>query len=105
LKLQGIEPQALKNRPKLDPKLLYYRAVFSELSDSRNYSQSGQPMPIPISEYVSYCELFGISRQVERERLFKLVRAQDRAFVQHSAKQIKEQLENDKKTAPAVVHK
>lgn len=99
----GIEPIALQNRPKLEKKLLYFRSVFVELSDSRAYSQYGQPLPIPISEYVAYCEMFEIRSLAERERLFHMVRAQDRAYVQHMSKKMKADL--DKKTNTAVAPK
>jgi len=101
LAADGVEPQALKDRPTLRPELAYYQEVFEELSESRHYSAAGTPLPIPVSEIVSYCELFRVDSLVEREELFRAVRVLDRQFV----KQITEQLKPakpDTKTKSAV---
>ncbi len=73
-----------------------------ELSDSRTYSDVGQPMPIPISEYVAYCELFGIKLLSERETFFRQVRALDRAYREVVSEQLSQKLETDKKTDSGV---
>lgn len=102
LKEQGMDPPALRNRPVVEGHLRYYQEVFSELTDSRGYSQSGVPLHIPISEYGAYCEFFGIRSITERERLFRMIRAMDRAFVKVVSAQVKARL--DSKTNSVVEH-
>ena len=81
LKAAGKDPQALRDQPQLNPQQRYYQEVFKEVTESRNYTQEGMPLPIPNSEIQSYFETFYINSLVERERLFKMIRAQDRTFV------------------------
>jgi hypothetical protein len=49
---------------------------------------------------VAYCELFGIGSLSERERLFKMVRVQDRVYVDHATEKIR--VESAKNSKPAV---
>lgn len=87
----------------LKAKLLYYRTAFLQLSGSRQYTQTGSALPIPISEYAAYCQMFDITSLAEKERLFEMVRAQDRTYVEHSAEKVKEQMaENAKHSKSAV---
>lgn len=97
----GVKPKALQNRPVLGVNLLYYRNIFAQLSDSRQYSQSGAPLPIPISEYVAYCEFFGIRALTERERFFKMVRAQDTTYVRYTSDKIRADMDTNSKSAVA----
>lgn len=95
-------PKALRDRPVLPPDLAFYKRLFTELSDSRSYTQHGQPLPIPISELVSYCEMFGIKQLSERQTFFRVIRALDRAYVDVSAERMKQQQATDNKAPPAV---
>lgn len=94
----GEAPQALRDRPVLPLDLAYYKRLFHELSDSRPYSQHGQPLPLPISEIAAYFDLFGIKELSERQVLFKALRALDRAFVDVCKEQLEKKLETDRKT-------
>lgn len=89
----------------MKPKLLYYRTAFIELTDSRPYTQSGSPLPIPISEIRAYCEFFGIETLREKERLFRLVRAQDRAYIEYRHEQASKEGKKVKKSKRAVAER
>lgn len=62
-------------------RLWYYRDIYDEIAGSRQYTMNGEPLPIPISELLAYCEMFGIRRLEEREKLLRMVRAMDRAYL------------------------
>jgi hypothetical protein len=81
LKEDGKDPQALRDRPVLTEQQVYYHQVFSEVTESRNYSAGGTPLPISGGEILSYFETFYITGLVERERLHKMIRAMDRVYV------------------------
>lgn len=74
-------PQALRDRPVADRAQSYFISVFYDLTGSRSYSAGGSPLPIPISEFKSYCELFYINGVDERERLLRMVKAADAKFI------------------------
>lgn len=69
-----------------------------ELTQSREYSQFGQPLPIPLSEYVAYCELFGIKELSEREAMFRHVRAMDTIFVEKVGERLKQETDKGAKS-------
>lgn len=77
----------LQNRPVLSPNLWYYRDIYAEVSGSRHYSMDGSPLPIPISEVLAYCEMFGVADMDARERLFKMIRTMDNTFREAISKQ------------------
>lgn len=81
LKEDGLDPQALRDRPVLDLRQAYFNGVFQELSDSRGYSAGGTPLAIPISEIKSYFEMFYIMGVSDRETHLKMIRAMDRTYV------------------------
>lgn len=54
--------------------------IFEELSSSRNFSMSG-PMPIPVSEIKSYCEMFEIDGVSLRGRVLRQVQGMDRTYL------------------------
>jgi hypothetical protein len=86
----GKTPGGLQERPTLTPNQWYYREVFEELSGSRQYTMDGMPLPIPMSELLAYCELFGIEGIETRYRLYRMIRAQDagmRKVLQERAEQ------------------
>lgn len=81
--MTGNVPGALQERPVLEPHLWYYRDIYGELAGSRSHSANGDPLPIPVSEILAYCTLFRIDGTEERETLCTMVRALDRAFLEH----------------------
>lgn len=89
--MTGEVPQALKNRPVLEPRLRYFESVFYDLSSDRDYTSAGSPKAIPTPSILAYCELFYIEDMGERERLFRAVRVMDRAFVKELSAKIKRQ--------------
>jgi hypothetical protein len=64
----------------------HYYTAYQGVSRSRNVSMSG-PLPIPVSEILSYCILFQIDNLTERERIFKFVNRLDSAYLEHVAAQ------------------
>lgn len=76
----GKTPGGLLERPTLTANQWYYRDVYEDVSGSRQYTTDGQPLPIPISEVLAYCELFGIRELEARHRIMVMVRAQDAGF-------------------------
>lgn len=86
LKRDGMDPQALRDRPILDRVESYYLDVFTTLSDSRNYSY-GQPLSIPMSEIMSYFQAYYIESVLERENLIRAVQTLDRAYLAVLAEQ------------------
>lgn len=53
----------------------------------------GQPLPLPVSEILAYCEMYGIQNLDARQRISMMVRAQDAAF----RKVVRERAERDAK--------
>ena len=94
----GEDVPALRDRPKLPGRLRYYQNIFQEISDSRPYSASGTPLPVPMSEFKAYFEVYRIMGLDERERIISLVKSMDRLFIKH----ISEQMEADRKSKNAV---
>jgi hypothetical protein len=98
LKEDGLDPQALKNKPVVTGAQHFYRDVYADLSDSRGYTQTGSPLPIPLSEVLSYFEMFGIRSLDHRERILYMVRAMDRTFVKVVSDQIRDKMEQESAT-------
>lgn len=84
----GVEPPALRDRPKLDFRQVYYYNAFQAMSSSRTAGMSGA-MPIPLTEIVAYCNLFYIAQLEEREQLLRYVSSMDRVYLEFAAKQAK----------------
>jgi hypothetical protein len=77
----------------------YYLRIFQELAGSRGYSQSGTPLPLPLSEIRAYCDFFEITSLQEKTLLWKMIRRLDSAFVSTVSGQAQPP---DKDTVPAV---
>lgn len=93
LKRDGMDPQALRDRPVLDVAQAYYVSVFWTLNSSRRFTY-GQEVSIPVSEVMAYCQLMYIDSVQEREALLRAIQTLDRAFLKVSA-------ENAKQARPA----
>jgi hypothetical protein len=48
------------------------------------------PLPIPISEILSYCIMFQIDKLTERERILKYVNQLDSVYLDHIAEKQKQ---------------
>ena len=66
----------------LDVRQQYYYDAYRAVSRSRSMSMAG-PLPIPVSEILSYCILFKIDNLTERERIFRFVTRLDEAYLEH----------------------
>lgn len=88
--MTGNVPGALQERPVLEPHLWYYRDIYGELAGSRSHSASGDPLPIPVSEVLAYCQMYHIDGLDERETLCTMVRALDRAFLTYMREKTKQ---------------
>ena len=75
-------------------RLGYFRDVYDDIAGSRHYTANGDPLPVPISEVLAYCDMFHIDGLDEREKLLHMVRAMDRAFLDV----IRKRREEDDKT-------
>lgn len=64
----------------------YYYTAYQALTRSRTVSMAG-PLPIPISEILSYCILFQIDNLTERERILRFVNRLDSVYLEHVATQ------------------
>lgn len=95
-KEQGLDPAALRDRPVLTMYESYFKGIFFTLSDSRSYSDTGNPMPIPVSEIKSYCEMFYINRLEERTVLMRLVQEMDQTYCEVRNEQIKQRMQANK---------
>ena len=93
MKKDGLDPSALRDRPVLDAAQAYYMSIYRELSDSRRYTY-GQPVCIPVSEVLAYCEMYYVHSVTEREVLARMVRVLDGAYLKVTSEQSKQ---NDEK--------
>jgi hypothetical protein len=81
LQQQGVEPFALKNKPKLVPWAVEYYRAFHTLSSSRPMGMGGVG-PIPISEVLAYFEVFEVRDPDERETYVTMIQALDSVYLQ-----------------------
>lgn len=81
-------PRALAERPEMDFRQAYYYSAYQSLAKSRRAGMNG-PLAIPVSEILSYCELFYIAKLNERERLFRYVNSLDSAYLDYVAEKLK----------------
>lgn len=70
----------MKERPELDPSLIFFYEAFHDLSTSRPVSQAG-PLPIPISEVLAYCAYYKIDDLDFRATLLDLVKRMDGKYL------------------------
>ncbi len=71
----------MKDRPEIDPTLIFFYEAFHDLSTSRPVSQAG-PLPIPISEVLAYCEFYQIHDLDFRSTLLGLVKRMDGQYLE-----------------------
>jgi len=78
----GVEPDALKHKPRLKPWVADYYKAFQMLSSSRPIGM-GAVGAIPISEMAAYLDLFGILDHEERELFITMMQALDSVYLKH----------------------
>ncbi len=81
-------PPALRNRPQLDTRQIYFYNAYQEISGSRNFSMSG-PLPIPVSEILAYCTLYKIHNVEKIEMLKRRITFLDGVYLTHVAEKSK----------------
>jgi len=93
----GIEPPEDALEPELLPEAVFYREAFTDLSGDRPLGAMGGAGPIPWSSIDRYAQ----RAEVEGDgfdRLKRMIRAMDRAYLEHMAAEIKKA--TDKTSAP-----
>lgn len=83
-KVSGVTPKALLDRPRLEPHLAIYQAIYDRLSRSRQWYEAG-PQPISVSEILAYCDGMGLHDLEFRENLIDLIQEMDEEFSAHCA--------------------
>lgn len=81
----GVTPRALQERPRLEPGASPSWDAFWLLSGGRGSGMQG-PLPVALSEILSYLHLIGEDRSSERLKLLRIIRNMDAAFLSHIAK-------------------
>lgn len=82
-KQRGKMPQAIVERPELEPHELPYWDAFTTLHLSRANTGFG-PGAIPLSEIVAFCDLMQIPIGEPRAQLVQTIRAMDAAFIEQA---------------------
>lgn len=81
-------PQALRERPQLDVRQVYFYNAYQSISSSRNFSMSGA-LPIPLTEIRAYCELYKIHDVEIIEALHERISFLDGVYLAHVAEEQK----------------
>lgn len=84
----GYAPKALRDRPKLDIRQVYFYNAYQQLAGSRNVSMSGA-LPIPMSEIRAYCELYKIHDVEKIEALHDRITFLDGVYLEYAAEKSK----------------
>ncbi len=77
----GEDVPALRSRPLLNQRQMWYMEVFEDLGGSRNAAMGG-PLPIPVSEIHSYCQLMDLRGTEFRQTLLIYMRSLDRRYLE-----------------------
>ena len=85
----GRAPAALLGRPELPEHLLFVRKAFHEISLDRPLGAMGGCGPIPWSSIDQYASRHGIDDPDAFERFERLIRAQDRVYLEDAAEKLK----------------
>lgn len=82
-------PPFMADRPELAPHLALFSEAFSDLSTDRPFSAMGGAGPIPWSAIDRYAARHEIDDPDDFDRLRRMIRAQDRAYLDHMAEEAK----------------
>lgn len=86
LAAEGDYTRAWLERPDLPTHLGVLLEMFHDLSASRSVTMSG-PGPIPVSEVLAYCQLYGIDDVQDRADLLAVIRTLDGFFLEEHRRQ------------------
>lgn len=84
----GIGAKAIASRPELLDEHVWYWKAFWTLSGSRPIAvgfSGSAPLPIPISEYESFCRLYDVTGD-DRDALVEVVRSLDAEYLKAQIK-------------------
>jgi hypothetical protein len=93
LKEDGMDPPALKTKPTLDARLVYFQKAFLRLSPSRRRRSQGHPQPLSLREYLDYFEMFYVRSTTERAYHLKMLQALDEVYVRVMCEKVDAELE------------
>lgn len=82
-------PAFMADRPELEPHLAFYSEAFADLSTDRPLGAMGGAGPIPWSAIDRYAARHEIDDPDDFDRLRRMIRAQDRAYLDHVAEEAK----------------
>lgn len=82
-------PAFMVERPELEPHLALYSEAYSDLSTDRPLGALGGAGPIPWSAIDRYATRHEIDDPDAFDRLRRMIRAQDRAYLEHMAEEAK----------------
>lgn len=82
-------PPFMAERPELAPHLAFYSDAFSELDTDRQFGALGGAGRIPWSAIDRYAARHEIDDPDDFDRLRRMIRAQDRAYLDHMAEEAK----------------
>lgn len=82
---EGKETKALERKPDLRPSLVGFYTAFNML----NLSRDGMGGGIPITEIIAYLDVYNIWNRDERIEFVEIIKAMDRAFLEHQKEEIK----------------
>lgn len=82
-------PAFMADRPELEPHLVCYSEAFADLSTDRPLGAMGGAGPIPWSAIDRYAARHEIDDLDEFDRFRRMIRAQDRAYLDHVAEEAK----------------
>lgn len=85
----SFHPAFMLERPDLWPHLALYSEAFAQLTTDRPLGALGGVGSIPWSALDRYAARLGLDDLDEFERFQKLIRAQDRAYLEHAAEAAK----------------
>lgn len=80
----GKLPRELENEPDIEARLLPYVEAFAVLNAGRSAGMTANP--IPLTEMEAYIRLYQVADIV---RFIRLIRAMDKAYMDHSADKAK----------------
>lgn len=85
---EGITPPALRDRPQLDARQIYFYNAYQWVASSRNVSMAGA-LPIPIQAIEAYCNLYKIHDVEKIEVLHERISFLDGVYLDHVAEKNK----------------
>jgi hypothetical protein len=91
-----MDPPALRDRPLLQARLVYFQRAFMQISPSRKRTEQNVPFRLSLREYLDYFEMFYIRSVTEREHHLKMFEALDEVYVRVVRQQQADQAKNAK---------